>query len=273
MLIKLRTGLFTPATRADRFPKAIEAGADLLFIDLEDSVAPADKVAARQQALKALLTTRSDRTARALRINSVKTKLGLADLMALVDSNACPDAILLPKTESAAELSLVDDVLRQSKVEARLIALIESARGLEALQEIANATDRTIGLMLGAADLSADLGCSLDAPNIDMARVSLVRACAIAGIGAMDSPYFDFRNAEGLAREAAQAKQMGFVGMAAIHPSQIAPISKIFTPTPEEVARARKVLEVNERGVGSIDGQMIDEAIARQARRVIASAD
>jgi (S)-citramalyl-CoA lyase len=272
MTIKLRTGLFTPATREDRFSRATEAGSDLLFIDLEDSVAPADKERARRQAIAALSTPDTSRTARALRINSIKTTVGLMDLVALVESSARPDVLLLPKTESAAEVALVDDILRQAKKDARLIPLIESAKGLHELHEIAGAAGRTIALMLGAADLSADLGCSLDAPNLDVARASLVSACAIAEIAAMDSPYFDIRNTDGLIKEAARAKSMGFVGKAAIHPNQVAAINKIFSPSPEAIERARKILEINEQGVGSLDGQMIDEAIARQARRILATA-
>lgn len=273
MSIKLRSGLFTPATRSERFSRAAETGADLLFIDLEDSVAHADKERARDKAITALLMPRSTHTAQALRINSVNTLMGLMDLTALVRSGAYPDVLLLPKTESAAEVSLVDAVLHQSKADTRLIPLVESAKGLRALDEIAGATDRVIGLMLGAADLSADLGCSPDASNLDVARAGLVSACAIAGIAAMDSPYFDVRDAAGLIRDAEKARSMGFTGKAAIHPNQVAAINAIFTPSPEAIARAHKVLEINEKGVGTLDGQMIDEAIARQARRIVASAD
>ena len=273
MSIKLRSGLFTPATRAERFSKAAETGADLLFIDLEDSVAQADKEHARDQAIAALLMPRSTHTAQALRINSIKTRAGLTDLIALIESGAYPDVLLLPKTESAAEVSLVDDILRQSKADTRLIPLVESAKGLRALDEIAGATDRMIAIMLGAADLAADLGCSPDASNLNIARASLVSACAIAGIAAMDSPYFDVRDAEGLIREAEKARNMGFIGKAAIHPNQVAAINTIFSPSPEAIARAHKVLEINEKGVGTLDGQMIDEAIARQARRIVASAE
>jgi (S)-citramalyl-CoA lyase len=273
MSIKLRTGLFTPATRAERFSKAAEVGADLLFIDLEDSVAPFDKETARRQALDALLLAGTAHTARALRINSVKTSVGLSDLVALIESAARPDVLLLPKTESAGEVFLVDEILRQSKVDARLIPLIESAKGFRALQDIADASDRTIALMLGAADLAADLGCGLDAPNLNIARASLVNACTIAEIAAMDSPYFDIRDMEGLAKEAERARNMGFAGKAAVHPDQVATINKIFSPSPDALARARKVLEINKQGVGSLDGQMIDEAIARQARRIVAAAE
>ena len=272
MKIRTRAALFTPATHPERFPKASEAGADLLFIDLEDSVAPADKLSARTRAITALTQANTSATARAIRINSIRTKAGLADLLALHESNARPDAIVLPKTESATEISIIDAVF-QDRPEVGLIPIIESAKGLGAAHEIAASSDRILGLLLGAADLAADLGCALDAANIAAARVKVVEACALADVAAMDSPYFNFRDPDGLAREAEQARQMGFVGKAAIHPAQIPPLLKIFSPTAEAVKRAREILRINERGVGEIGGLMVDEAVARQARRVIASAE
>ena len=178
----------------------------------------------------------------AVRINSIRTKAGLTDLAALSDSNAQPDAIVLPKTESPVEIAIVAAALRE-RPDIRLIPIIESAQGLEAAREIA------------------------------AARVKVVEACARAGVAAMDSPYFNFRDPDGLARQAEQARQMGFTGKAAIHPMQIPPLLKIFSPTPEAVKRAREILQINEHGVGEIGGLMVDEAVARQARRVIAAAE
>lgn len=272
MKIRMRAALFTPATHPERFPRASEAGADLLIIDLEDSVAPADKLSARQNALAALVDPHTSSTARAVRINSIRTRAGLTDLVALCESNAQPDAIVLPKTESAVEISIVEAAFRE-RLDIRLIPIIESAQGLEAAREIAAASDRVLALLLGAADLAGELGCTLDAANMTAARVKVVEACARAGVAAIDSPYFNFRDSDGLAREAEQARQMGFAGKAAIHPLQIPPLLKIFSPTPEAVKRAREILQINERGVGAMDGQMIDEAVARQARRVIAAAE
>ena len=272
MKIRTRAALFTPATHPERFPKASETGADLLFIDLEDSVAPADKLRARQTALAALAAPNTSSTARAVRINSIRTKAGLTDLAALSESNVQPDAIVLPKTESPVEISIVAAAFRD-RPDIKLIPIIESSQGLEAACEIAAASDRILALLVGAADLAGELGCTLDAANITAARVKVVEACARAGVAAMDSPYFNFRDPDGLAREAVQAQQMGFTGKAAIHPLQIPPLLKIFSPTPEAVKRAREILQINEHGVGEIGGLMVDEAVARQARRVIAAAE
>lgn len=243
-----------------------------MILDLEDSVSAADKGIARQHALTALATPNTTSTARGLRINSVRTTDGLRDLLALTENNACPDVLLLPKIDSAAEVRLVADILQRASLETRLIPLIESARGIQALPEIAVCSDRVVGLLLGAADLAADLGCAADADNILAARVSLVGACAGAGAGiaAIDSPCFDIRDTEGLLREAAQAQRLGFTGKAAVHPAQIQPLQRMFSPTPEALAQARRVLAISELGVGQMEGRMIDEAHARRARRILA---
>jgi (S)-citramalyl-CoA lyase len=271
MNLRLRSALFTPATRPERFVKADEVGADLLIIDLEDSVAPRDKATARAAALAELARPAEAPILRGVRINALHTRNGLGDLLALLQSQARPDVVAVPKVEAAAQLHLLDDLLRETGFESRLIALVESAKGLQALPEIATATPRLAALMLGAADLAADLGCGAQAPNLLAARAALVSACALADIAALDSPYFDLHNDLGLRQDTRQAADMGFTGKAAIHPAQIAPIREAFTPAPEAVAHARAVLAENERGAGQVDGQMVDEAVARQARRVLAS--
>jgi len=275
MTLRLRSALFTPGTRPERFGMAANVGADLLIIDLEDAVAPRDKATARDAALTALSGAGTKPfIARALRINGLDTRAGLSDLLALVQSQARPEIIVLPKTESATHLYVLDRVLRESASDARLIAIIESARALEALRDIVSATSRLEALMLGAADLAADLGCKPQAANLTHARVAIIEACALGGgIAAIDSPYFELHNEAGLRNAAQQAGDMGFAGMAAIHPSQVGPIHAAFTPSPEAVANARAVLSVNEQGVGQIKGQMVDEAVARNARRILAAAD
>jgi (S)-citramalyl-CoA lyase len=157
-LARVRSWLFTPATRPDRFDKAAASGADVSIIDLEDSVAPADKAEARRAALAHLEQPAADSCGRALRINGLDRRFGLADLQALLESSACPDYLVLPKTESAAHLQILDRLLAEAGKATRLVALIESARGLATCEAIAAATPRLHALLFGAADLSADLG-------------------------------------------------------------------------------------------------------------------
>ena len=270
--MKVRSWLFTPATRPDRFGKADTSGADVCIIDLEDSVAPADKADARRTAIAHLAKPAPGSCGRALRVNGLETRFGLADLQALLESSASPDYLVLPKTESAAHLQILDRLLAEAGKATSLVALMESARGLAAAEEIAAATPRLEALLFGAADMSADLGAATTWAPLAYARSRLVAACALAGVPAIDSPFFDVKDHDGLTQETAQAVALGFAGKAAIHPNQIEPINAALTPHPEEVARARAILAENAKGVGVVQGQMVDEAVARKARRILIAA-
>jgi (S)-citramalyl-CoA lyase len=267
-----RSWLFTPGTRPDRFARAAEAGADVLIIDLEDAVAPAAKPQARANALAFLAGGRYAGVAVALRINALRTPAGLADLAALIEAAGQPDYLLVPKAESANELGLVDALLTSAASPARLVALVESARGLAAADAIAQATPRLAALMLGAADLAADLGGTIAWEPLLLARATVVRAAAVGGVSAIDAPCFALRDTEALAAELKGSASLGFAAKAAIHPAQIAPINAALTPTPEAVEEAKRTLEENEKGVGVLAGRMIDEAVARRARRILVAA-
>ncbi|SMH29988.1 itaconate degradation C-C-lyase RipC [Azospirillum agricola] len=267
-----RSWLFTPATRPERFARAAEAGADVLIIDLEDAVAPVDKAAARRLALEALATAPARPIQRALRVNAPVTLDGLEDLLALARSPVRPDVLILPKTESAEMVRWIDALLSGAGCPLPLVALIESARGVAAVEAIAQASPRLTALFFGAADLSADLGCATAWEPLLAARSRLVNAAALAGIEAVDSPFFALNDAEGLARETQAALALGFGAKAAIHPGQVAAINAALTPNAEAVAQARRILVESAKGVGVVDGRMIDEAVARKARRILARA-
>jgi (S)-citramalyl-CoA lyase len=270
--IRARSWLFTPATRPDRFAKASEAGADVEILDLEDAVAPKHKAQARTTALDYLAGNPADGVLHALRINGLDTIAGISDLDALLRSSAALDFLVLPKTETAGHLQILDRLLSAAGKETRLVGLIESARGLAAVETIADATPRLAGLMLGAADMAADLGAKTAWEPLLFARFRLIAACALAGITPIDAPFFDVRDAAGLEHEVAAAVTLGFAAKAAIHPGQIGAINAALTPTPEAVEKARAILAENAKGVGTLGGQMIDEAIARTARRILAAA-
>jgi|SRR6266436_5488152 (S)-citramalyl-CoA lyase len=269
--IRTRSWLFTPATRPERFAKAAETGADVLLIDLEDAVAPRDKAAARTTALDYLAGLRAG-TLRALRINGLDTRAGIADLDALLGSAASPDFLVLPKTETAGHLQILDRLLTAVGKATRLVGLIESARGLAALEAISTATPRLAGLMFGAADMSADLGAATAWQPLAYARGRLIAVCALADILAIDSPFFELHDEAGLKQEVTAAVALGFSAKAAIHPAQIGPINAALTPSAGAVEKARAVIAVNAKGVGTVDGEMIDEAVTRKARRTLAAA-
>ena len=271
--IRTRSWLFTPATRPERFAKASQAGADVAILDLEDAVAPGDKVRARNTALDYLAGNPSDGTLHALRINGLDTRTGISDLDALLGSQAAPDFLVLPKTETAGHLEILDRLLTAAGKATRLIGLIESARGLAAVEAIATATPRLAGLMLGAADMAADLGATVAwKPLLVLVSGRLITACAVAGVMPVNSPFFDLHDEPGLEQEVAGAVALGFSAKAAIHPAQIGAINAAFTPSAEAVERAHKILAENIKGVGTVDGQMVDEAVARKARRTLISA-
>jgi (S)-citramalyl-CoA lyase len=270
--VRTRSWLFTPATRLDRFAKAAAAGADVAIIDLEDAVAPADKAQARTTALDYLADNPVDGALHALRINGLDTRGGISDLDALLGSRAAPDFVVLPKTEAAGHLQILDRLLTATGKDARLIGLIESARGLAAVEAIATATPRLAGLMLGAADMAADLGAATAWEPLAFARGRLIAACALAGVTPIDAPFFDIRDEDGLKQEVAAAVALGFAAKAAIHPAQVGAINAALTPSAAAVQKARAILAENAKGVGTVDGQMIDEAVARKARRTLAAA-
>ena len=270
--VRTRSWLFTPATHPERFGKASAAGADVAILDLEDAVAPKDKGRARSTAIDYLAAASAEGPMRALRINGLDTSAGIADLHALLGSTAAPDFLVLPKTETVGHLQILDRLLTAAGKDTRLIGLIESARGLAAVEAIATATPRLFGLMLGAADMAADIGAATRWEPLAYARGRLVVACALADVTAIDAPFFELHDAAGLEQEVAAAVALGFGAKAAIHPAQIGAINTALTPSAQAVQTARAILAENAKGVGTVDGQMIDEAVARKARRTLAMA-
>ena len=265
----LKSWLFTPATKADHFGRAAKVGADALIIDLEDAVAPPDKQKARSAALQYLEQPIGNRLPCALRINAPVTRTGIDDLHSLLESSATPDYIILPKCDSPGFIRMARSVLDEVAKTMEIIALIESASGVEALPDIVNSNVKPAALLFGAADMAADLGATTTWEALSFVRSRIVQVAALAGVAVMDSPFFDIGDIDGLKRETKAAQALGFHGKCAIHPKQISTINAVFTPSAEEVAKAREILAVNQKGVGSVDHQMVDEAVARKARLIL----
>jgi (S)-citramalyl-CoA lyase len=267
-ILALKSWLFTPATKPDRFARAADVNADALIIDLEDAVAPSAKREARSTALRYLSHISADHIPCALRINSPDTRFGIEDLHDLLNSPAKPDYLVLPKCNSSALVTMVGNLIREAKKSVQVIALIESAKAITALDEIAG-EGMPVAFIFGAADMAADLGAEPSWEPLLYVRSRIINAAASAGIVALDSPFFDIADIQGLKKETKASANLGFHAKCAIHPAQVATINEVLTPTDEQVARARQVLVVNRQGVGTVDGQMIDEAVARRARLVL----
>ena len=251
--------LFVPGTRPDRFAGARASGAALVVIDLEDSVPDADKARARDAAVAA----GSDF---AIRINGLRTPAGLADLLAL--AGARPRAVLVPMVEAAAEIAIVRGTLGDLAV----IPLIETVRGLDAAGDIAAAG--VAAVMLGGADLAADLGVALAWEPLIFARSRLVMACAGARVPAIDVPWTHLDDLAGLADEAARARALGFRGKAAIHPKQVAAIHAAFAPSPAEVAEAHAAIAAYEaagKAAVRFRGRMLEAPLMAHYYRLAAA--
>jgi (S)-citramalyl-CoA lyase len=265
-----RSMLFTPATKASYFDKAAEVGAAAVILDLEDSVATAAKDQARCAALNYLGSDRPSGVQTALRINAPATLAGWQDLTALLQSSCDPDFVVIPKAESAAVAGLVKSLLAQARKAARVVVIYESAR---AVTHIGALLDPRVvdAVMLGVDDMSADLGADVQGEVTVYARNVLLTHAAAVAIPVIDSPFFDTSDDVGLEHAARRAAAEGFAGKAAIHPRQIPAINAAFTPEQSEIDWAREVIEANRAGVGTVAGVMVDEAVARHARRILQS--
>ncbi len=270
-----RSLLFTPGLRTDRFAKALSGEADMVCLDLEDGVAPNFKTEARKKAIPSLHDSALGGAAsRAIRINPIKTREGMRDMLALIDFDVAPTAIALPKIESPEEVRWVADLRDEADYDAtQLMVIVETGRALEAALEIAAASPRIDTLLFGGADLSAEFGSSLDWDALHYARGRVVHAASSTGLDLIDVPSLDVNDQEGLRREARLAQRMGFTGKAAIHPLQLPPINEVFSPDTETIIFAKRVLIAyakSDAGVTLLDGKVVEMPVVRAMQRALA---
>jgi len=273
----MRSLLFVPGDRPDRMDKALHSGADALILDLEDSVSPQNKPAARK-AVSAFLATARQITI-FVRINPITSPLVDDDLQAI--AHAAPHGIVLPKAEGgAATAELHRRLTARGNTTAKILPIAtETAASIFLLPSFRD-QPRLCGLTWGAEDLSADLGASTarEPDGAYTAPYQLARSLALfaahaAGLPAIETVYPDISDPDGLAAYAARGARDGFTAMLAIHPAQIPIINAAFTPPPEAVAHARAIVEAfaanPSAGVLQLDGKMIDAPHLKQARRVL----
>lgn len=262
----IRTALFVPATRPERIPKALASGADRVIVDLEDAVAENLKTEARAN-LDSFLTDNPQ--ARILvRINAPQHPQQAADLE-LCRRHAGVVGVLLPKVESAEQVALAAASGRP------VWPIIESAQGLQALPAIAQA-EGVERLSFGALDLGLDLGLTSGTAAagriLDQARYAILLNSVLAGLASpLDSVFPDINNPDGLARMAADARDMGFGGMLCIHPGQVPVVHRTLMPSANELDWAQRVMTAGAAGDGVfvVDGQMVDAPVIGHARRVL----
>lgn len=272
-----RSLLFVPALRPDRFTKALDAGADIVCIDMEDAVALERKDEGRAATLPLFRERTHPHVEQMVRINGLSTYHGLKDLQALIECDAPPPSIMIPKIRSAEEVHLIATLLSVGKArEIRFCVIIETNQGLERAIEIAKSSPRIDSMILGAVDMSADLRCTKAWEPLLYARSRLVHAAASAGIDLLDVPFLNLDDPEGLRQEAQGCARLGFTGKASIHPSQLATIHEAFTPTDAQIEKARKVcraFEESSSGLVVVDNELIELPVVRSYYRMLAIAD
>lgn len=275
--MRLRSLLFVPGDRPERMVKALGLGADALILDLEDSVAPAGKSAARAHVAAFLAEPRT--MPLFVRINPLDSGLADDDLAAVL--SAKPDGIVLPKAEGAASLAALDAKL--SGDIAILPIATETPAAIFTLGSYGGVTDRLVGLTWGAEDLPAAIGAatSREADGSYTAPYQLARSLTLfgahaAGVAAIETVYPDFRDLDGVAAYAARGRRDGFTGMMAIHPSQVPVINAAFTPSADERGHAQAIVDLFAANPGAgalqLDGRMVDAPHLKAAKAVLALA-
>jgi len=268
--------LFAPADRPDIVAKAAGLPADVVIMELEDGVSVQNKEAARKNLKIQLAETDFGQRETAVRINRITNRHGLADLSAIAEIPVKPDLLVLPKVESADEVQLYEELLNDCDISSTILILIESSKGLLNANRIAAASDRIAGIMLGSVDLSAELGCDLSWEALAAHRSTLIRAGGYAGVPVIDAPNIKIKDPQFLEDECIRAKKFGFSGKLCIHPSQLEMVNKVFSPTEDELVKARKIVEAAESttsGAIIVDGRMVDAPVVKSARRVLAIAE
>lgn len=276
----MRSFLFVPADSERKIPKAIASGADAVILDLEDSVAPADKARAREIAAEVL----QGRTAGPkvfVRVNALTSGLTADDVASVLPAR--PDGIALPKSESAMDVVRLGELLAShgDHHQTRVLAIVtETAQSLFNLGTYAQAGQRLLGMAWGMEDLATALGAQsnrdengLATEPYRLARALCLIGARAAGVEPIDAVYANFKDIAGLERQCREAARDGFTGKMCIHPDQVAAINAAFTPSPEAIARARRIIEAftaaGNAGVISLDGEMLDVPHLKAARNLL----
>ncbi len=268
-----RSLLFTPGDELEMMRKSLSMAADVIIFDLEDAVSQANKKIARETVPTALEESTDSTPDVWVRINPLDVG-GDEDVAALADADVTPNSVLVPMIETVDQLDAVADRFEETGLESGVIALVETATGLTAVEDLA-AHPAVSGVVFGAEDFTADMGIIEleDKRYLDHARSRIAVAGAAADVVAIDTVYTDLGNTEGLRADAETALNFGFDGKAAIHPSQIEVINEVFTPSEEKIEWAEGVLEARDtagdKGVFEYEGEMIDAPVLSRAEEIL----
>lgn len=277
-----RTMLYIPGNNPSMLLNSGIYGADTLLLDLEDGVALSEKDSARILLRHAIKNLDFGRSEVLVRINPLDTPFGKDDLEMIIPAG--PDGIRVPKTSSAKDIKMVDEIL--SEIEEKnnipigkttIMPMLETAQGVKNAYEVAIASKRITAITFGGEDFTADMGIKRtpDGSNMYTARSEIAIAAKAAGVDAIDTVYSDVNDEEGLKNETRLIKDLGFAGKGCINPRQVAPIHEVYTPTEEEIEYAQRVVnamkeaEKNNSGIVSLNGRMIDKPVMLRAEKVL----
>ena len=271
-----RSFIFTPGLRPEMYPKALKSGADMVCVELEDGIAPKDKAEARRNALALFEHPQADDgVERIVRINSMRERFGIEDVQAILATKTPPPALMMPKVRTPDEVVMLDQLLSEAEHDTRLHVIIETNEALEAAWDIAKCSSRIDALFFGGVDMAAELRCVNSFETMIYARSRVVHAAASQGLDAIDVPFLDLEDPEGMRIEAEKVRDLGFSGKGSVHPKQIAALNAVFTPSDEKIARARRIIaefEAADTGLVVIDGKLIEKPVLRDMYRIVAVA-
>ena len=272
-----RSFIFSPGLKPEMYPKALASGADIVCLELEDGIAPKDKEEARRNAIQLFARQGVDTNVeQVVRINCLREAFGLADVAAILETDTPPPAIMLPKVKSPDEIVWLDGLLTERGHGTRLHIIIETNAALEQVHDISRASMRIDALFFGGVDMAAELRCENAWESLLYARSRLIHAAAAQGLDAVDVPYLDLGDLDGMRREAELARDLGFSGKGSIHPKQIATLNEVFTPNENKIQNARRIVKAFEEadtGLVVIDGKLIEKPVIREMRRIISISD
>ena len=272
-----RSFIFTPGLNPEMFPKALASGADMVCIELEDGIAIKDKDEARKSTINALKTLEVKNDVElVVRINCQRTKPGLLDFEALISSKLRVKALMLPKVKTPDEITFIDDLLTDCNLDTDLHVIMETNEALENIYDIAHASKRIVALYFGGVDMAAELRVPNSYENLVYARSKLVHAGASVGVDVIDVPYLDLEDMNGMKKEAELVRNLGFTGKGSIHPKQINILNEVFTPSNDEITKAKKIIDqfnASDTGLVVIDGKLIEKPVLREMQRRILVAE
>ncbi len=272
-----RSFIFTPGLNPEMFPKALASGADMVCIELEDGIAIKDKDEARKNTINALKNLKINNDVElVVRVNCQRTKPGLLDLEAFISSKLNVKALMLPKVKTPDEITFIDDLLTDCNMDTDLHVIMETNEALENIYDIAHASKRIVALYFGGVDMAAELRVPNSYENLIYARSKLVHAGASVGIDVIDVPYLNLEDMDGMKKEAELVRNLGFTGKGSIHPKQINILNEVFTPSKEEIIKAKRIIDqfnASNTGLVVIDGKLIEKPVLREMKRRILVAD